>query len=250
MRRREFLFWLSAFYLNLPVWAKDGQFAWLDLETNKFYGENAFGRIGSLAKLITATALLQTKAISSEQIFECRQTYKNYNCQIAHGKINLEQAIGFSCNVYFAQAVCKLSFEGLATSFQQFTKQSLKFSGGQIQDYALGLHKNLSLNSSQILQMFAMIARSNNYLVLKQGLKLAVRQGTAKNLDRANILDISAKTGTITEAKDGPHFESWVAGYFPSENPKYCFCLKAKNGTSQESAIPLAHHELFSRKWF
>jgi len=88
--------------------------------------------------------------------------------------------------------------------------------------------------------------REHTWLVLQQGMQLAGRKGTARNLDVHNKLHLAVKTGTT---QIGHKFQSWVAGYFPYEAPKYAFCLRAENGTSYDAAVPLARRFLFSRCW-
>jgi cell division protein FtsI/penicillin-binding protein 2 len=88
--------------------------------------------------------------------------------------------------------------------------------------------------------------RENTWLVLQQGMQLAGRKGTARNLDIHNKLHLAVKTGTT---QISGKFQSWVAGYFPYEAPKYAFCLRAENGTSYDAAVPLARRFLFSRAW-
>jgi cell division protein FtsI/penicillin-binding protein 2 len=82
--------------------------------------------------------------------------------------------------------------------------------------------------------------------VLQEGMKIAVRSGTAKNLDQDDKLHLAVKTGTT---EHGRKFQSWLAGYFPYDSPRYAFCLRANVGTSYEQAVPLARNILFNRTW-
>jgi cell division protein FtsI/penicillin-binding protein 2 len=238
--------------------------------------------IGSITKLIAAALILEENILSINKTFECKQKIqingKEYTCQKSHGKLSLADAICYSCNMYFAQVASlipiNLFFKYLKTfGFNQsvadinnylYTEQTQ----GNIQDYILGLNTNIQPNLLHTLQLSSIIAQSGNYQTLhfmgkpstqkhinfsahtwqflQTSMRMASRIGTGKKIDEEDKLLISLKTGTFPNKNN---FESLVTGYFPSNNPKYAFCLKSFNGTSQNKAIPAAHKELFSRKW-
>jgi cell division protein FtsI/penicillin-binding protein 2 len=78
-------------------------------------------------------------------------------------------------------------------------------------------------------------------------MELCLREGgTAAKLDPENKMHIAAKTGT---SPDGNKFQSWIIGYFPTDNPKHAFCLNSLAGNSQEAAVPQAHKFLFATTW-
>ena len=62
---------------------------------------------------------------------------------------------------------------------------------------------------------------------IKKGLRQTATNGTAKNLLKLNV-QVSAKTGTAQNSKVLDH--SWMAGYFPSENPQIAFVALVENG--------------------
>jgi len=138
-------------------------------------------------------------------------------------------------------------------------------------EYVLGLSQRLeNITSLQLLQLVSLIARrgeasvwldhklrqnlnikdvqlsEHTWNVLQEGMKYACRNGTAKGLDPENKLRLAVKTGTTQE---GNKFQSWLAGYFPYDSPRYVFCLRAHSGTSYEEAVPLAHNFLFGQNW-
>lgn len=59
-----------------------------------------------------------------------------------------------------------------------------------------------------------------------QGMRMAVDTdgGTVRGLD-LNYVDIAGKSGTAELGNDNEHVNSWVAGYWPYEKPKYAFIL-------------------------
>ena len=62
---------------------------------------------------------------------------------------------------------------------------------------------------------------------LRRGLRQTVTNGTAKSLSKLKV-SVSAKTGTAQNSNGLDH--SWMAGYFPSENPEIAFVALVENG--------------------
>jgi penicillin-binding protein 2 len=62
--------------------------------------------------------------------------------------------------------------------------------------------------------------------VVHEGMRMTVTsdRGTALSLRRADVA-IAAKSGTAELGLDKAHVNSWVAGFFPYEHPKYSFIL-------------------------
>lgn len=266
-------------------------FFWADLDTG-FIGfptglEVPHNSGGSILKLVAAAALSETGAINPNQTFECNGHIKvrdrDFSCQYPHGQVNLTEAIGLSCNVYFIHASEKLTsktFLAFAGKFlldlpiaghatAAFPSQE-KVSKNSY-EYVLGLAADLKPNLLQLMRMSALIARRGDvpflhsaeepaygkarlhvelsegtWNRLQQGMHLCARQGTAKRLDPENVMHLAAKTGTVTH---GRKFQSNIIGYFPFEKPKHAFALASPAGTSQESAVPQAREQLFSIRW-
>ncbi len=59
-----------------------------------------------------------------------------------------------------------------------------------------------------------------------EGMRMAVTTdgGTVRGLD-LNYVDIAGKSGTAELGNDNAHVNSWVAGFWPYEEPKYAFIL-------------------------
>jgi cell division protein FtsI/penicillin-binding protein 2 len=272
MNRRQFCFWLLANTLPSSA-ASSSAFYWKNLETGNilsaYSGQVPLGVPGSLIKLVSTALICQEKLFQPEQEFECTGTYKingqTYNCQVPHGKVNLIKALGFSCNVFFAQAAQSIDpnlFIKYAKAFKldrcMFKGTSFSFpknlNDGPIQNYVLGLSPNLQPNAFQLIEVASCIAQQKiptfslqTWRILQEGMKLAGRYGTAKALDPLNKFKVAAKTGT---SQHGNKFQSWIIGYFPYDKPKYSFCLRSFNGTSQSAAVPQAHYYLNSKKWY
>ena len=88
--------------------------------------------------------------------------------------------------------------------------------------------------------------KEETFARLKEGMRLAAKNGTAQAIDPEDKLSLAVKTGTVSH---GNKFESWIIGFFPFENPKHAFCLFAPVGTSHDSAVPLASKRLLSVDW-
>ena len=244
------------------------------------------GMPGSIMKLVSAAALIDTKILLPDEKFECRGSYKLHNetfkCQFPHGVIDMVHAIGLSCNIYFAHAAQKMSARTLLEYAEKFgLKQPVadfgagKFPaevlGSSSEIFVLGLAESMQPNAVQILRIAAIIANEGKvpymhsaenpnpdgklfelelsktcWQVLKQGMQLASRQGTGKKLDPENKMKLAIKTGTTPR---GTKFQSWICGYFPWDAPRYAFVLRAPSGTSQDEAVPQAHKFLFAAEW-
>lgn len=247
-------------------------FWWSCMQDNVLHGpchaSAAFGMPGSLMKLVAASALLEERLISPNTQLECRGTLvlgkRKFHCQHAHGKIRMKEALGASCNIYFAQAAEVLStrrFLQYAEAFQ--LNQPTQKGEGYIfpnkfafnhasQLYVLGLSRTLQPNTSQLIRMTRHIARKDlgfkpqTWQILQSGMRLAATRGTACKIDPANQLRVAAKTGT---APYGTTYQSWVVGYFPFDKPRYIFCTRSLAGTAKDVAVPQANRYLFSRHW-
>lgn len=264
-------------------------FFWSDLKTGQVGFPTGFmveaGLPGSVMKIVTAAALIEERLISPNETIDCKGHAtiqgRKITCLAAHGKVDAVHAIAHSCNVYFATASRTLS-QSLFLGYAK--KMGLDSAVGSVKSglfpkaektsawpYVLGLSPHLHPNGLQLMRLSAIVASRGDvpYLHsaeesaqgksglkiefsditwgrLQQGMELAVREGTAHKLDPSHKLHVAAKTGT---APHGKKFQSWVTGYFPSEAPRYAFCLGATAGTSSEVAVPKAKEFLFATEW-
>lgn len=68
---------------------------------------------------------------------------------------------------------------------------------------------------------------NKSYLdIVTEGMRMAVNidGGTARGLD-VNYVEIAGKSGTAELGSDNAHVNSWVAGFWPYQEPKYAFIL-------------------------
>jgi penicillin-binding protein 2 len=67
-----------------------------------------------------------------------------------------------------------------------------------------------------------------DWATVYEGMRAVVTRGTARSLDRKNVL-IAAKSGTA-QIKGKTRINSWVIGFWPYEKPRYAFVVLAENG--------------------
>ncbi len=68
-----------------------------------------------------------------------------------------------------------------------------------------------------------------NFSVVKEGMRMAVTEGTAKGLLIPQV-KIAAKTGTAELGISKKFVNSWVIGFFPYEKPRYAFAVLMEHG--------------------
>jgi hypothetical protein len=240
------------------------------------------GPPGSIMKLVTAAAICEENLPARLQTVNCKGAIVvdgvRYACRAPHGKVNLLNAIGLSCNVFFGSSVKQISLSTLHNYVELFGLTATKElppigspANPKVLDYALGLAKCTETDALRLLRVACAIAQKGKSLpfknlvsegdslaplrldfgmetwrILEGGMHIAARRGTAKQLDPDNVLHVAAKTGTAIHGKT---YQSWVLGYFPFEEPKFAFCLRAPAGTSYDQAVPKARQILFARTW-
>ncbi len=89
---------------------------------------------GSIFKIVTTAAALESVPDILDRKFECTGTYAygvdKVTCEKAHGRLNLKQALAKSCNCSFAQIADLLGGETLQKYADQFQiAQPVKFDG-------------------------------------------------------------------------------------------------------------------------
>ncbi len=74
----------------------------------------------------------------------------------------------------------------------------------------------------------------NNMTVIKEGMRMAVTEGTCQALNLSNVL-VAAKSGTAQVGVGNTNTNSWIIGFFPYDNPKYAFALVMERGPKAAS---------------
>ncbi|MBI2482355.1 MAG: hypothetical protein HYV76_02225 [Candidatus Vogelbacteria bacterium] len=65
--------------------------------------------------------------------------------------------------------------------------------------------------------------------VVREGMRLAVKEGTAKGLDIGSVA-VAAKSGTAELGVSKERVNSWITGFFPYESPRYVFVVVMEEG--------------------
>lgn len=100
-------------------------------------------------------------------------------------------------------------------------------SGGKLVNPTI--HKNFS---SRVRQEVLDID-PKHYKPVQEGMRQVVTDGTGGSLRNSSV-SVSAKTGTA-QIKANTRVNSWVIGFFPSENPKYAFTVIMEDGPKTSS---------------
>lgn len=70
----------------------------------------------------------------------------------------------------------------------------------------------------------------SNFQVVHEGMKACALTGTAKALNLPGV-SVSAKTGTAELGETKEKVNSWVSGFWPSENPRFAFVVVMEKGS-------------------
>ena len=117
---------------NVPDIAGDETDAYDGVYLNRFLQSTYIP--GSIFKLVTAAAALETIPDILEQTFTCEGTMEvgggTVSCEVVHGTVDLENALAYSCNCAFAQITQLVGAEKLDRYAQLFgITSSLSFDG-------------------------------------------------------------------------------------------------------------------------
>ncbi|MBN9396413.1 MAG: hypothetical protein J0H83_14280 [Candidatus Melainabacteria bacterium] len=272
----------------------DFSYFWSDLKTGQVGFPSGLivprTQPGSVMKIVTAACLIDDLHHNQNETHECTGTAvigrHKIHCQHAHGKIALVDALGMSCNIYFALASQKLSMHMLLDKARAFGLDRAcagtpagsfpqTRDGAPSLTYALGLAPDLEPNLLQLMRLAALVGLApgaalpilhsaenldlipkeqalksplteRSHGLIVEGMRLAARKGTARKLDPEDQLHVAVKTGTVPH---GARFQSCAVGFFPIDKPRHAFAIFAPAGTSQDAAIPRLHQFLFSTTW-
>ncbi len=245
---------------------------------------------GSVFKLVTALAGLETGKITQNTSFHCPGYFRikpgsrPFKCwrQGGHGTLNLYQAVERSCNVYFYNVGHRLTPDRIAQTARELglgermelevtniapglvpdsawkkAKYKEKWYEGETLSYAIG-QSFLLTSPVQILRLVSIIAKEGEktepQLIIEKTnakkdnkLEIAIKKshlqiikksmlnvvesdyGTGQ-LARVDFDKIAAKTGTAQVPPKTAH--SWIAGFFPYDNPEIAFVVFVEHGGS------------------
>ena len=73
-----------------------------------------------------------------------------------------------------------------------------------------------------------------NFKIIREGMKMAVDEGTAKGLQISGV-SIGAKTGTAELGAKKEFVNAWIMGFFPYEKPRYAFVVVMEKGPHENT---------------
>lgn len=202
---------------------------------------------GSIFKLVTAMAAIETIPDIEEQTFECDGSYETggevITCNGVHGEINFEQALAHSCNCAFGQIAEQLGGETLERYAKKLgIDQSLEFDGigtasGHIDlsnasdaDLAWsGIGQSTDLiNACQFMTVMGAIAGGGKAalpcIVQKAGSGFMAHRMSTKLMDRVMEAETAEK---LTEMMRNNVVSMYGTGNFPD------LYVCAKSGTAE-----------------
>lgn len=212
---------------------------------NRFF--NAAYIPGSIFKLVTAAAAIETIPDIEEQTFQCDGYYETggevITCADAHGEVNFEQALAHSCNCAFGQIAEQLG----ADTLEKYAKRigvtdSIEFDGigtasghmdlsraseADLAWAGIGQYTDL-INACQYMTFMGAIAGGGKaaapYLVKKSGDGMTAHKGSTKVMDRVIEKETADK---LAEMMRNNVVSIYGAGYFPD------LYVCAKSGTAE-----------------
>ena len=75
---------------------------------------------------------------------------------------------------------------------------------------------------------------SRYFTVVKEGMRQAVLEGTAKGLN-VPFVKVAAKTGTAEVGISKRRVNSWILGFYPYDNPRYAFVVVMEKGPRENT---------------
>jgi len=230
---------------------------------------------GSVFKMVTAAGVLEEGLVQPDEVFECTGTYDfadgtRISCLSPHGRLNLKEAIGKSCNT-------------------AFVKLGLRLGGARLAEYAASLGFTVNVNSQsppalvgnasigqqgvlvsplQVANLYATIARGGYYRpwrvvseirnyqgevihqfsgspplqviskptcdFLRDALASAAESGSGR-LAWLEGKGTAGKTGTA-QANDSHRVIAWFAGFTPVDNPLLAIAVMVEENAAGTSA--------------
>jgi cell division protein FtsI/penicillin-binding protein 2 len=167
---------------------------------------------------------------------------------LGHGLLNLPQALGISCNLFFARLGLALGKEKLLAQLDPYPfseKNSLnkdKLRGAALANFAIGNSPDFQVTPQEMAKFW------NQYLdkistpafaPIQQGLVRSAQSGTASRAGASGI-QILGKTGTGASMKKSYKTNAWFLGAYPTENPRYALVVFLQEAYGFREAAELA----------
>ncbi|MGN0479317.1 MAG: penicillin-binding transpeptidase domain-containing protein [Hominenteromicrobium sp.] len=224
---------------------------------------------GSIFKLVTAAAAMDYLPDWDTRTYTCEETYalgdSHVTCLNYHGELNLEQALGYSCNIYFAQLALDIGADNLQKKAEEMGfGESFSFDSVTTCKSTIDLSDASNLETAWSAVGQAEVLANPYHMALLMG---AIANGgktpepyitghgtgttytltdsaTAEALHRMmrnnvanyygdylfNGYTLCAKTGTAELDNQNPN--CWIVGFSDDESMPYAFAVCVQEGTS------------------
>lgn len=236
---------------------REGVVLWMDLasgSTRVFGDDRLLGQSflpGSLMKLLTAELAVSS---GKEYRYRCvgwdRFAGKRRHCwtRQGHGDMDLAKALGQSCNLYFSWLGMELGYGALRQALldQGFVSATrlpeTPTKATDAADLAIGDFPALTVTPEEMKSFWLKYLQrlsSPVYAPIRQGLRRAVQEGTAKRLGKLD-LEILGKTGTGDALRSAYKTNGWFLGAFPVSQPRFAIVVFLQEAHGFEEAASLA----------
>lgn len=224
---------------------------------------------GSIFKLVTAAAAMEYLPDWDTRTYTCEETYavgdSRVTCMDYHGELNLEQALGHSCNIYFAKLALDIGGDSLQKKaeemgfgdtfhfdFIETQESSIDLSGANDLETAwsaVGQDKVLA-NPYHMALLMGAIANGGEtpepYLIghstgTTYTLTDSATADALHSMMRSNVANyygdylfngytLCAKTGTAELDERNPN--CWIVGFSDDASMPYAFAVCVQEGSS------------------
>lgn len=164
-----------------------------------------------------------------------------------HGGLDLAQALGISCNLYFQNLGLSLGYPTLRRALMEAgfaAAASLPENPGDIDPalLAIGDEPRFAVTPQEAWNFWLSFTQRLDrpeMSVLRQGLRRAVSEGTARQVSAAR-LEILGKTGTGDSLHKSYATNGWFLGAYPVAKPRWLLLVFLKEAHGFAEAADLA----------
>ncbi len=226
---------------------------------------------GSIFKLVTASALLESGRRDPDNSYHCGNHFsllgREWTCSVpgGHGNVNMTGALAHSCSIYFyrlAPSMMRGEIEAMARRLGLGRSLPLPDGTGttlagnvdapydprRFIDYCVGDDPNLTVTPWHVANLVSMLIfdRSISGSFDPPGLPGSVRQiignametacieGTCQRIGEMGIR-AGGKTGTPGSLLISGKTHGWFAGYYPPEDPRFVVVVFYEDGNGQDA---------------
>lgn len=195
--------------------------------------------LGSLIKPFTALAYAQRHEFKYPE-FICRGADSGCWLPRGHGRIDMAQAIAFSCNAYFRALARNVNPEDVSAVMHRFELHTT--SQGLPTRAMVGLGNDWEATPEQIARAYCQLARQSSepgIAELLRGMVYSAQMGTGSALGRAmGGVATLAKTGTAP-CRHQPRApgDGYVIALYPADSPRLAILVRVHGVPGARAAV-------------